>query len=178
MPHRLPMIILGLVLLCCGQAFGRDNAPGRAADVAPAEPVVLLVDWHADLLSEIVISPVLQADGRRLAYISTWQILNPERIGSDDEERDWQVIHLGTAFKDEHGNLHIDARGSSLAGPMAQQWLPDSFRIHESGQVAVLDDAEQAATGRVRSVQREGVRDFLGLRFHLMRAQMRWRGVL
>ena len=61
------------------------------------------------------------------------------------------VAYRALAWTDASGSLHVDARGSTLSGPQAGQWIPDSFIIPPHAQARTNDDQQR---GHPASVER------------------------
>jgi hypothetical protein len=118
------------------------GAPGRAEPAKPAEPERIEVAWEGNgrFRSVITVDP---GEGlRRPARVETYLASDPSRP---------IVTYDATAFRDQAGELHVDARGSQVSGPWSGNWSPDSFGIDDYGQVRGLDDQPMGSQGSVGS---------------------------
>ncbi len=77
---------------------------------------------------------------RRPARVETYLTADPSRP---------IVTYDATAFRDQDGELQVDARGSAVSGPWSGNWSPDSFGIDDYGQVRALDDQPIGGSGSV-----------------------------
>jgi hypothetical protein len=116
------------------------DAPGRAVPAKPAEPERIEVVWDGNGRYRSVITVDPGEGLRRPARVETYLTADPSRP---------IVTYDATAFRDQAGELHVDARGSQVSGPWAGNWSPDSFGIDDYGQVRALDDQPIGGQGSV-----------------------------
>lgn len=110
--------------------------PGSADPVKPAPVGELHVVWD---------------DGNRskLEIGAPSGVRNPVTVTTNDADGSLVVSYPATAFVDERGVLHVDARGEPLSGPQAEAYSPDSFAIAGDGTVTTLDDQGHANKARL-----------------------------
>ncbi|MBA3708504.1 MAG: hypothetical protein H0W83_06770 [Planctomycetes bacterium] len=109
---------------------GDEDEPGRADPVSAAPAKDLTVTWDDGSESRIAIGAAV---GNR----------NPVTVKTRDADGQAEVEYPATAFLDDQGTLHIDARGEPVAGPKSDGYSPDSFAIHADGSVTTRDDNDQ-----------------------------------
>lgn len=116
-------------------------SPLSAVPFAPAKPAAWIVRW--DHYRTLI---VIDASAGRVkpAWVATMTTV-AERIPTRDGDvvvGKGQVIvaYRATAFRDKDGSLHIDSRHAFKSGPMADNWVPDSFAIGTDRMVVAQDD--------------------------------------
>lgn len=147
------MRLLALVLVGIGLAAAAEpvpaEVPGRLPPASPAAATAYVFTWD-DYRSVAVIGEGVGT--HRPGWVVTWaarplkEHLGPVEqlpaLGAALPER-WPrhlVAYRVLAYRDGRGRVHLDARGALLAGPMAQDWSPDSFMIAPDGRVDTVDD--------------------------------------
>jgi hypothetical protein len=127
-------------------AFGEDRR--RAVPLPPAaaraREQTLQMAWdldpeHPELATRCQSQIRIDADGR--AFVDTTRVEGDER---------WHVTYPAWAWKDEAGNLIIDARGQSVnhvVSPSGDNWSPDSLQIAPDGTATTIDDRWQREQG-------------------------------
>ena len=116
-------------------------SPLSATPFAPARPAAWIVRW--DHYRTLI---VIDASAGRVkpAWVATMTTV-AERIPTPDgdvalSKGQVLVAYRATAFRDKDGALHIDSRHAFKSGPMADNWVPDSFAIGTDRMVVAQDD--------------------------------------
>lgn len=134
------------------------DEPGRVAPAAPAKPVAIEFSWDGYHTLVVV------GDGvglMRPAWVATYEapLLNGSAAnlvlpfaGMFGYRQHLAVAYRAQAFLDAQGRLHIDARKAVIAGPMADEWFPDSFRFTLPSLVETLDDQDSGNQGIIDCV--------------------------
>ncbi len=130
---RLP----GLVAPARGPAeLPNGIVPGRCVGKETVPPCAWRFAWDG------YVSVVVVGDGTGVA--------RPAWVMTYDQEGTYVVGYRARAFKGADGLVHIDARNAIDAGPMAQEWSPDSFAFGPAGEVYSLDDENRGHAGEVQ----------------------------
>jgi len=115
--------------------------PGRVTPSKQIPAGTREVDWTFSFDGEVhhVHTTIAIDDGsglRRPAHVSTY-----------DDQGNLLVQYDGNAYLDKDGIAEVDGRNSTITGPMADQWSPDSFAIDQYGYMHSLDDQLQTGSG-------------------------------
>lgn len=127
-----------------------EDHPGVAPVAAAAEPAAYLFTW--DQYRTLVV--VGEGLGRRRpAWVATYAAKRgaavQAKVGMLAAPADGQppkawprpvISYRALAYADAKGRIHLDARRSLVAGPLAGEWIPDSFMLTLPQQVDTIDD--------------------------------------
>lgn len=110
--------------------------PGRATGAEPVAPCAWRFTWD-NYVSVIVVS-----DGTGTA--------RPAWVLTFDQAGNYVVGYRARAFRSADGLVHIDARNAIDAGPLKDEWSPDSFAFGPGDEVYSLDDHNRGHAGEVQ----------------------------
>lgn len=117
--------------------------PGRVPPAALPDPVAVTFTWD-EYRTLVVVAPSLSGKSLRApAWVVTY-----------DLQGQVQVAYRATAFRDQTGLLHIDARRAIISGPRHEEWSADSFTIAADGTVQAIDDNNRGNGGTVSETVR------------------------
>ncbi len=123
--------------------------PGRAVGKDAVAPCAWRFAW------DNYVSVIVVCDGTGVA--------RPAWVLTFDQEGKYVVGYRARAFRSADGLVHIDARNAIDAGPLKDEWSPDSFSFGPGDEVYSLDDQNRGHAGEVQLRLDGGHADYQGL---------------
>jgi hypothetical protein len=116
-------------------------SPLSAVPFAPARPAAWILHWDHYRTLVVIDASAGRVKPAWVATMTTVAERIPTRDGDVVLSKDQVLVsYRATAFRDRSGVLHIDSRHAFKSGPMAENWVPDSFAIGTDRLVVAQDD--------------------------------------